>query len=87
MELNASELFISEECFQNVFRYYAYTWYAPIAWQDSSIGGNQLLLLVICRQWVEKMASVDLSYSGFLHLLLLCYSATPSQPFLLFLPS
>lgn len=44
MELNASELFISEECFQNVFRYYAYSWYVPITWQGSSIGGNQLLL-------------------------------------------
>lgn len=46
MELNASELFISEECFQNVFGYYADTWYVPITWQDSSIGGNQLLLFV-----------------------------------------
>lgn len=80
MELNASELFISEECFQNVFRYYTYTWYAPITWQDSSIGGNQLLLFVICRQWVEKMASVDLSYSGFLHLLLLCHPISTFPP-------
>lgn len=50
-------------------------------------------ITVICRQWVEKMASVDLSYSGFLHLLLLCHpistfpplpgiTASSSQPFL-----
>lgn len=32
MELNASELFISEECFPNVFRHYAHTWYVPITW-------------------------------------------------------
>ena len=36
------------------------------------------------RQGVEKMASVDLSYSSFLHLLLLC---DPTYlPFLLLLP-
>lgn len=50
-------------------------------------------ITVICRQWVEKMASVDLSYSGFLHLLLLCHpistfpplpalTTSSSQPFL-----
>lgn len=50
-------------------------------------------ITVICRQWVEKMASVDLIYSGFLHLLLLCHpfstfpplpaiTASSSQPFL-----
>lgn len=68
--MNASKLFISEECVQK------HVWILCIhvilshhilgfPWCGESITG-------ICRQWVEKMASVDLSNSSFLHLLLLC---------------
>lgn len=68
--MNASKLFISEECVQK------HVWILCIhvvlshhilgfPWWRESVTG-------ICRQWVKKMASVDLSYSSFLHLLLLC---------------
>lgn len=81
MELNASKLFISEECVQN--RVWILCIHVVLShhilgfpWWRESITG-------ICRQWVEKMASVDLSYSSFLHLQLLCSPISTLPPLLL----